>query len=508
MMTVEFNVQSKEDFQALLEDNLKDNTERKIVFHFLEKQEELPLKEGLYLNNSVFALEIKSDEQERSIEITFFNSEKVFLETQAAFERLEKGEIEEFSINDIFSNSTLPLHVQEYIKNLLLNRISKIKSFGYEYPVDMESFKVTRNFIAKYKVHFVKSGNTPFVEIEKINGTFSSFSTRSNQRVSFLDGKLRMNIKHLDRFMGDNDIKSKDVLAVANSYDHFYGYRTYSDNEVFFINPTKTHIDEWWNLDCPDFYRFEINKSSSENGFGLQFVYWENKLIESSWSGAYVDEDITEEEARFLSQGKENTVIAKEIQRVLASKKVSDKDAEKVIDRAIEIVDQIQECIDRNSEEILMKSLIELNKSEIILDEPYGSFKEKLNEGLINKEEMEDILAKNNIVDLNKNINENPIQVLKDKISEKEVAAFDCGWIYFRFRDEEKDELLKNAYANKNKLENKEKKEKVSFYNGEFCLNLLWNGQSTTLKRVVAEFASKIIQKELNYSLSLRTVLD
>lgn len=161
-----------------------------------------------------------------------------------------------------------------------------------------------------------------------------------------------VSFSYLDDFLAANDINYKTVEIDKNSIDIFYGY-SHGNGEVFFANLTQRNIDKWWIYDAPDLYRYSVNKDRHTNMWGLNLICFSNKLVEWSWNGTYIDEDITQEEVEKLTKGHETTHIAEEMWRVLNAQKLSEGEVEFLVEEVKKYEEQIQAVIDKHKDEIL-----------------------------------------------------------------------------------------------------------------------------------------------------------
>lgn len=163
---------------------------------------------------------------------------------------------------------------------------------------------------------------------------------------------LIVSYSYLDSFLDVNGVDYKTVEIDKNSLDVFYGYSDWN-GEHYFANLTPKNVEEWWNYDVPDLYRYTVNKDRHTNWFGLNLICFSNKLVESGWSGTYIDEDITEEEVIKLTVGREASHVATEMWRVLNAQKLSDGEVEFLIQEVKKYEEKIQAVIDKHQDEIL-----------------------------------------------------------------------------------------------------------------------------------------------------------
>lgn len=163
---------------------------------------------------------------------------------------------------------------------------------------------------------------------------------------------LIVSFSYLEEFLDVNGVNYKSVEIDPRSVDKFYGYSDWSRN-YYFVNLTPANVDRWWNLDCPDLYRYTVNKERRSNWFGLNLICFSNKLVECGWNGTYIDEDITKEEVEKLTRGHETSHVAEEMWRVLNAQTLSDGEIEYLAQQVKAYEDNIQAVIDAHKDEIL-----------------------------------------------------------------------------------------------------------------------------------------------------------
>lgn len=153
----------------------------------------------------------------------------------------------------------------------------------------------------------------------------------------------------LESFLSINGIGSSEVEVDPTSIDTFYGFK---DNYV--VKPTKGFIDKWWGCDCPDLYRYMVNKDGHTNFFGLRLACFSNKLVEASYMGAYIDPTITEEEVNLFAGDKQHTNIYKEMMGVVDARKLTDEKHKEMTDWIEAYEENIQKVIDDNKLVIML----------------------------------------------------------------------------------------------------------------------------------------------------------
>lgn len=153
----------------------------------------------------------------------------------------------------------------------------------------------------------------------------------------------------LDNFLSANNIKDGEVEIDPASIEVFYGY----DN-TYAVSPTNSFVNKWWNYDCPDLFRYAVNKTGKSNWTGLDFVYFSNKLVEASYMGTYIDDDITEEEVKIFSRDREHTQIYTEMMNVLNAQNVSEEEIAEMESWIKSYEKNIQKAIDGDKLAIMM----------------------------------------------------------------------------------------------------------------------------------------------------------
>ncbi len=177
---------------------------------------------------------------------------------------------------------------------------------------------------------------------------------------------LIISAHYLLDFLYKNNIDYKNILIDPQSIEVFYMFNNYTS-----ANLTPSFIKRWWEHGCPDLFRCSVNKDGKgQNFLGQKLPHFSTKLVESSFYGDYlVNNDITEEEAEFLTRGYEDSSLYKEIYSVLEAKKMSLDELENKLKEIQEYEKWIQKAIDDNKDEIF-----DFLKSEfsdrIITEEP------------------------------------------------------------------------------------------------------------------------------------------
>ncbi len=181
----------------------------------------------------------------------------------------------------------------------------------------------------------------PFGGFSYIKGTKKSI--RFNHDEDRDKYKLILGFSVLDSFLSCNGIKDGEVEIDPASIETFYGY-----DGVYAVNLTKSFVGNWWGYDCPVLSRYTVNKNYETNWTGLDFVYFQNILVEFSWSGACIGKDITEEEVKIFSEGREDTLIYKEMMNTLNSRDVTEESVSEMEAWIKDYESKIQQVIDNN----------------------------------------------------------------------------------------------------------------------------------------------------------------
>jgi hypothetical protein len=174
--------------------------------------------------------------------------------------------------------------------------------------------------------------------------------------------------------------------------------------------------------------------------------------VECSYYGVYVDEDITEEEARAIAKGREHTAIYKEIQSVLRAKRMTLKELEARLTENRAYERGIQEIIDDNKDEIL-----DFLKNE---------FKSRI-------------------------ISEDPLRI-------NDVFGPDCGFIYVYTNNPE---YTENARILKNSPLSSEIKIGLD-------IQFPYNSQSLTLMRTQFDKIKEVVRRKTGENLYCKCILD
>lgn len=250
--------------------------------------------------------------------------------------------------------------------------------------------------------------------------------------------------------MYHNAIDSKDSLIDAESIEEFY----YFDNKISH-NLTPSFVESWYNYDCPDLYRCMVNKSGEDmTMLGEKLPHFTHKLVEHSYYGTYIEDDITEREISLLApKGYEYTMMYREMQSALKAKELTEDKIDKMLEKCKDYEGRVQKIVDDNEEEI-----IEHLKNE---------FRTRI-------------------------ISEDPLRF-------NDMFGLDCGFISVYTRNPEyakMKEVLKNT-----SLSALEKMEDIG-------LRFPYNSQSLTFMEREFEKIREVVKREIGEELYCKTMLD
>lgn len=294
------------------------------------------------------------------------------------------------------------------------------------------------------------------VKYVKVNNTF--FFRDADHPVSLKIDAARMDdIMYNAEVAIDDNIISFDAPLIKvdpESIDTFYSF-----NSQKYIKLTPSMRKRYWNNPCT-LVRYDINKSSTSNGWGITYAVWRNNIIEID-GGIYLD-DITEEELNDLISGYENTYTARTLKKKFAAmNNDNEDDKEKKKALAKQKIDAVQRIIDENENFILVEMARQLHC-------PF------------------------NPDDNNETIKQNLVK------HELATCGFDCGFLYFQFKDSADNDLIQEV---------SEYGMNCCYSSGKFSLKIPYDNQSTTFKSVEATIITNLA-KEKGINLSYLTVLD
>lgn len=348
--------------------------------------------------------------------------------------------------------------VNEKIKKYLAGK--RIR--GYKTFVEDEgenNFIVKKRFIALYELLFFNKSNKPYVEIKRLNEKATLYIPNSKNYIRKDENTVVCLYKNFERFKDLNDLDFSDFVVSKDSIEKFYGF-----DDVFFVNPTKKWVEMWWNYDCPNLYRYTPNIRGTSNFFGLVLECWQNQLVESTWNAVYIDEDILEEEVEKFAGDYTHTAIYSQMRRVLDARELSEEEKQAKIRKAEKIEEEIQEIIDKNAKNILLKTAKRYTNS----------------------------------FDEGRELEGYSLEELHNYLSTLERSfCLDCGFLYIALADERL-ELFKEIAEYDDRR----------FNTGAMKLKHPFIGQSTTIKREMASHIKEVVEKESNYKIKYWTVLD
>ncbi|QUH22107.1 hypothetical protein [Alkaliphilus sp. B6464] len=209
------------------------------------------------------------------------------------------------------------------------------------------------------RIKFFSNGNRMSVKIssDKIKGGYK-YRQGKGRKVNRNKGNdkdeypIIVTFDFLETFLDLNNIDSKTVEIDPDSIDEFYGFDNWG-KLVTFRTPTPKWIDLWWGYDCPTLYRFTVNKERRKNWVGLNLICFQNQLLEWSYTGTYVDEDITKKEVEFFTKGHEQTHISNEMWKVIEAKELKKSEIEFLKKEVAAYEEKIQKVIDDHTGEII-----------------------------------------------------------------------------------------------------------------------------------------------------------
>lgn len=333
----------------------------------------------------------------------------------------------------------------------LLDKLEKSRLVTYEFVDEKLEEEPVR-------LKYYKTGNRISVKLN-LNRNSYSYRQGRGKEIRRNRGKDRdqfplvVSVSYIDDFLYQNGIRDEDLLIDNDSVDRFYIF----ESEVSH-NLTPSFLEKWYDYDCPNLYRIEPNKKRHTNMLGMRICHFQTLLVESSWSSVYIDNDITEEEAKKIITINPQTWIAEEIRNLLEAREIEESEEIKKMEKFIkEFDEQVQQTVDENRNDILTR-----------LHQRFP-----------------------NISQLNKDVNGN----IEIKINESSFGL-DCGFIFIKALDK-KYEKYRSILKNIN-----------SSYSEYMDIQLPYEGQSVTVKRALFEIVKTTIYHELGIQLTAHTVLD
>lgn len=244
------------------------------------------------------------------------------------------------------------------------------------------------------------------------------------------------------------------IKVDPESIDTFYAF-----NEQKYVRLTPAMRKRYWQNPCT-LTRYDVNKSSTSNGWGITYAVWRNNIIEID-GGIYLD-DITKEELDELISGYENSGTARTMRHKFAAMNNEDEeDKEQKKALAKQKIAAVQKIIDDNEANILTEMSRLLHCPANPSDD---------------------------------------CDTMRQRLVKHELAScgLDCGYLYFQFSDSADNELIQEV---------SEYGMSGCYSSGKFSLRIPYDNQSTTFKRIEAMIIQRLA-KEKGINLSYLTVLD
>ena len=249
--------------------------------------------------------------------------------------------------------------MMEVIEAKTLNSSQKAELFASIEEALNDSMAFVDIKLAEKPVHilYYRSGSRVSVKVN-LNKNGYSYTQGRGGEVRYNKNKedrekfpLTVSVNYIEDFLYSNKVRDVDILVDPASVDQFYSF----ENEIS-VNLTPSFIANWYNYDTPHLYRHTPNKHRSTNMLGQPLCHFSNKLVESSWSADYIDEDITEQEVQALSKGYTHTRITKEMRNTLEARAIKEAGKQQELKDYVDAFDaKVQEVINKNSVVILEK---------------------------------------------------------------------------------------------------------------------------------------------------------
>lgn len=392
-----------------------------------------------------------------------FEFEKQWFNFMSELESNENIALEEidFKTLDLDNERCLPLNYEDaekVYKRLQEFIEKKIKPMVPNYcKTTGEIITVTQKgiiIVKAPKMLIYNRGNTVACKINLGDRMGYTYHQGSGRSISRNKGKDReeypylVSMNYLEEFLYLN--KVEDYIEIdPNSIDEFYNFEN-----KYFVKPTEKWVNTWWNYDCPYLYRYIVNKERKRDVFGINPVCRMDVLVEPSFSGAYIGDDITKEEVAAFTRNRENTGIAKEMEAMLEARNLNEnKEEVERLEKEVKSYEaKVQKVIDENEQEILQymydKNVLERKED--------GDFKEKF-------------------------------------------FGLDCGFLNI---------FTSNAKYNKAKRLLRNIDNTSTLHAKWMNLNLPLSSQSLTVKRTGFEIIKKLVEKNIGEELYCTTMLD
>lgn len=413
-----------------------------------------------------FVQKIYLSDDEKTVTLELIDTKEMLIEIldRIEYEFLKDTEAKQMIFPDDFQDILdkyekykpyIPMIVDQFLKYRVNNTL--YKGFETNFEQTENGFILTKKQIYKYKAIVFPKNNIPYIKIKPIKTTYYCYAP-NRRDYKEENGWFVMKYSNFEKFQDYNNISDKEILIDEKSIKKFYGF----DN-ILFVKPTKKWVDKWWNYDCPPLTRYTTNIDGTQNGWGLCLVAWENRLVESTWNADYIDDSITIEEIEAFTQGRKYSRIYEAMMRTYNKNKMSNEEKQEILDKVKNIEKEIQNAINKNEREILIKTALELNKNYTKED-----FKHCSNDDL------------------------------RNFISNHEPPIFDCGFLYFAIENVEIRDLFREAAEY----------DDYRLKDGSLKIKYPWNGQSTTIKRIMAKYIKKFVKLITGHDLTYWTVLD
>lgn len=318
-----------------------------------------------------------------------------------------------------------------------------------------------------YVVRFFKKGNSVYTKLSNNCGInkISLFEKRG-----FIIDETSI-ICRYDKYLdvlSRNRNELKNTVVSEDSIEYFYGF-TYGLKSLYVVNLNKSFIDKWSNYDAVNLIKYYVNTRNDKD----KNTVYEDTLVNTGWVDFGVSKDITKEEVKKITKGREHTGIYKDAMRVLNHRKL--KYADKI--EMLESVKAYEEKIDGYLKDCRYK-ILETAAIDYLGLYSYNKLRELLKVKYDGCEVEADFIEK--------------------LLLGCDSQDFDSGFLYFKPVDENMKEQLVNV------SELDETRYKT-------YLNLdveLWSGQSTTIKKYIGKAAVKILKEEYGEDIDYITKLD
>lgn len=335
----------------------------------------------------------------------------------------------------------------------LLSKGIRFKGFNYKLRFENDHIFIIKTLDYNYAIEFFSCRNTPRIRIFEINkdSAQSLGSITKDNCTPICECRYK---EYADTFINLN-IKERDVFVLDSSeINTFYGF---GDN--YFTKLTGPMINKWWDEDCYDnLVKYSINSENGDNDFGLCFITWQDTLVETSFYNNYISDDITQEEFEMICKDRMYTSIAESIRHVINSRGITKEDKLIIEAKLTSLENSIQEVINSNKKDIVLNTA-----KKVLSDSP----------------EYLETCSFEKLCELLRNLN----------------TGLDCGFLYFRFSDNDLDELFAKAVA-------------LKIRGLSLNIDIPIFVQSTMIKGVMANEIIELVKDKLDIGLYSWTILD